>query len=112
MTQITLELAGDTAILTLAGEMTIQRATLLKGKLQEALSKAHHLVLNLERVTGMDLSALQLLCSVHRTLLTDGKSLSLAGAMPESIRETIVLAGYKDCAAENDNSGLWKGVTN
>ncbi|MBF0284733.1 MAG: STAS domain-containing protein [Magnetococcales bacterium] len=112
MTQITLEVAGETATLTLAGDMTIQRATLLKGKLLEALTRATHVALKLEHVSSIDLSALQLLCSVHRTLLGDGKTLSVIGFVPESVREAITLAGYKDCAPENDNSGLWKGVLN
>ena len=104
--------AAGQGALTLAGDLTIQRAQELKDVLVAATaSEVTTLVLNLEAVTGADLTALQLLCAAHRKLLDAGKALSLSGDAPRAFREAIDAAGFSGCVHQGDTVGLWKGVS-
>lgn len=99
-------------LMTLSGDLNIQHAQSLRDALLEAVEKVSHLTLNLEQVSSADLSFTQILCATHRTLLAEGKTLAVAGNIPDAVRETVELTGFKGCAAKNDNTGLWTGVTN
>lgn len=103
---------GSAGTLALSGGLTIQRAQELKAALVEATGKAERIVLNLEQVSEVDLSAIQLLCAMHRHLQENGKKLTLSGKLPESFLAAVEIAGYKNCSGEGDTSGLWTGVSN
>ena len=98
------------AVLTLSGDITIQRAAQLKDALVNAVEKVKHLTLNLEAVTAMDLTALQLLCAMHRSLTGSGKTLAVAGVVPAAVRQVVTDSGYVGCGGVEDESELWKGV--
>ena len=58
--------SGKACTLRLEGELGIQRASELKKILLEAQGGSKNLILNLEGVTGTDVSGLQLLCEIGR----------------------------------------------
>lgn len=105
-----MEKSDATQVLTLKGALTIERANELKLVLLDALDKNDNVVLNLEAVTEVDLSCLQLLCSAHRTSLDRHKQLSLEGRQPESFQQTVRDAGYTrpvGCHKESHQRCLW-----
>lgn len=94
--------------LVISGSITIQNAQDLHQALMDATAKANRLVLNLEGVDRMDLAALQLLCSAHRGIVDKGKTLTLAGNLSETVKQTITESGFVGCV-KNDKNSLWTG---
>lgn len=112
MFQFTKNADGASGTLALSGGLTIQRAQELKTVLVNASEQAQHLSLNLEQVSEVDLSGLQLLCALHRQLQGTGKQLTITGRIPEPFKAAVEISGYKLCSGEGDASGLWTGVSN
>lgn len=97
--------------LRLEGNLGIQSASELKKVLLEALSGANHLILNLEKVTGADVSGLQLLCALHRIAMSEGKGLAVIGGAAPSFRQVVRDAGFEreqGCSLDHNQSCLWK----
>jgi len=100
----------DKNTLTISGELTIQHAAALHEALLSALEDADTLVLNLENVTGADLSCLQLLYSAYTTVDKRDKCFRLSGNCPEVFREAAREAGYLSdagCGAHCDKGCIW-----
>lgn len=103
--------SGHAYTVRLEGELGIQRASKLKKVLLEAQSGAERLILNLEGVTGADVSGLQLLCALHRTTVNEGKGLGVTGNASPSFRQAVKDAGFereRGCPLDRDQSCLWK----
>jgi len=88
------EQTEDKTVLTLNGELTIQNAAVFRDVLLESLEKTGHLVLNLENVTEVDLSCLQLLCSAQMTTKEPDRRLTMDGGCPEAFRKAAAESGY------------------
>jgi len=84
----------DKTVLTVNGELTIQNAAAFRDVLLEYLEKTGHLVLNLENVTEVDLSCLQLLRSAQITTTELDRRLTMDGGCPESFRKAAADSGY------------------
>ncbi|MBF0127151.1 MAG: STAS domain-containing protein [Magnetococcales bacterium] len=113
MFQFSMDSAKAIAHLSVAGDMTIRNAAAFKEALSNAMDPmAQQLTLNLDEVERVDLTTLQILCSAHRQLLKQGKSLMIAGTLPNALRETMQLAGFAACGGDKETSGLWMGVKN
>lgn len=57
-----------------------------------------------------DMTAMQLLCSAHRTAATMGKVFGRRGEMPKALRDLVVAAGserHRFCAYNNGNTCPW-----
>jgi anti-anti-sigma factor len=106
--------SGEQVVLILEGELTIQFAGELKTLLLQVVEKSE-VILDLNAVTAMDLSAMQLLCSLHRTMLKSSRRVSVAGGVPASLAESLAEAGFlRDlgCSLDTDGTCLWlKGGT-
>lgn len=111
MIEFTLDDSGAEGTLVLSGSLTIQHAHPLKDALLKAVEEVDRLVINLEGVEAVDLTALQLLCGAHRDMIKRGKTLDLGGAIPEVIKRNIQESGFVECAGEEDTIGLWMGET-
>lgn len=92
--QYTIEKSDGAEKIMLAGELSISSAEELKGVLLNALSASDQITLNLEQVTEVDLSSLQLLCSAHRTSIRMQKNLTRTGSCPGSLMTIAERAGY------------------
>ncbi|NOZ68940.1 MAG: STAS domain-containing protein [Deferribacteres bacterium] len=105
------EQTEDKTVLTINGELTIQNAAVFKDVLLESLEKTGHLVLNLENVTDVDLSCLQLLCSAYLATTELNRRLTMDGGCPEAFRKAATDSGYlKDEACKPsacNKSCLW-----
>ena len=104
------EESADKKILTINGELTIQNIAELRKVLIESLKDTEHLALNLENITEVDMSCLQLLCSAHKTTIKSDKHFTLHGSSSAILWEAVKDSGYqqiKGCELVTDNSCLW-----
>ena len=110
MNPFEIEVSSDQTHLQVSGDISIQNAQECLEALRDFQSKGNRLALNLEGVTGADVSFLQLICSLHRTCLTAGQNLTLTGNMPEAFKTILESSGYRRlraCTLGGDNPCLW-----
>jgi anti-anti-sigma factor len=97
----------------LEGNLTVANAADLRILLLEALAaEGNHIEVNLEGVTGLDLSFMQLMCSAARTARNSGKELSLAGTTSGVLLQARKAAGYirqLGCNYNPTKSCIWVG---
>lgn len=101
---------GKVGVLRMDGELTMQNAGEFKEALMRSLEKTKEVVLDLEKVTKVDLSFLQLLCSAHRTSVKLKKSLMIGSNCPDIIKRSVEDAGFsrhEGCHLGKDKSCLW-----
>ncbi len=104
--------SAETSVLKLKGSWTIERTDELKHALLEALNGSEGIVIELEGLTDLDLSSIQLLCSAHRTSLRLGKRLALHEQKSEALKRIVRDAGFDrtiGCHKDPDKSCLWAG---
>ncbi len=107
-----IEQAGQDGLLKLQGRCTIEQATDLKEVLLRKIEENGHVSVNLEQVSEIDLTFLQLLCSAHGTSLKLNKGFTLDGPLPEVFIRVVREAGYcraMGCSRDINGSCLWKG---
>ncbi|MHC1744220.1 MAG: lipid asymmetry maintenance protein MlaB [Syntrophobacteraceae bacterium] len=105
--------AVRTAVLRLDGRCTIERADELKSMLLESLSRDDAIVIDLENLTEVDLSCLQLLCAAHRRSLRQNKQMQLGADRPVVFDRAVRTAGFArtlGCHKDPGGTCLWKGV--
>jgi anti-anti-sigma factor len=103
----------DKVQVMLEGELTVANAAELKNLLLEALAaKGDHIEVNLEGVTGLDLSFMQMMCSAARTARNRNKELSLTGTKGGVLLQARKAAGYirqLGCNYNPTTSCIWVG---
>jgi len=87
------EESGNNTTLTISGELTVQNASALQGIFIRSLESSSNLSIDLKDVTALDLSFLQLICSLHRTSSDLKRKLTLSGTCPEVFRDAVKSAG-------------------
>jgi anti-anti-sigma regulatory factor len=96
--------------LVLKGDLVLHRVDSLKEEMQAALEGSDQLLIHLGEARSFDLAFLQLLCSAHRSAVLLGKSLSLAGNLPEDFTRRAEEAGFArhvGCRLDCQNSCIW-----
>jgi len=102
MIDLKIDEGGSLGVLTLEGEITITEAGELKKALLEGLNRAKQLLVEIENITALDLTCLQLLCSAERSYPEKEKVITFSGKIPEAFRNTAEKAGYlKEFGKEN-----------
>jgi len=102
---------GETV--TLEGELNVSCADELKEILINALSNGEHVKLDLQQVTEVDLSCLQLLCSAHRTSVRLNKIIGFTGTCPASLKDIAERSGYArhaGCPRDIHKNCIWAGI--
>lgn len=101
--------SGGQGTLTLAGELTIQCAGDLKDTILRLQESVESLLLNLEGVSGADISCLQVLCSAHRLSVKANKQLGFTGGIPAAFKQAVADAGYAKevCCTDGCGTCLW-----
>lgn len=100
------------SFLKLEGDVNVSRAAELKDALLKSLEKAESIEINLNDVTAIDLSCLQLLCSAHRTAVKEGKTLIIKDQDLPLYVEARKNAGFmysKPCRLVTSKDCLWVG---
>lgn len=104
---------GASASLHWSGDLTVRRVAALKAELQQALAGATHLSIAIGADAECDITLLQLLCAVHRTVSRQGKSVALRGDFPAQFQMVLKLAGFSrhiGCALDVCGSCLWQQI--
>ena len=83
--------------LMLEGELTIQYAEKLKDVLLQSISNTPLLSINMDKVTAMDLTALQLFCSLLKTERED-MQITIEGEWPPAFKEIASSSAYSECS--------------
>ena len=99
--------------ITFSGRLTIRTAREQKKKLMEAYQKGGPLRLEIRDVETVDLSFLQMLCSLHRTALRDKKKLTLEPPVSPILRRTMNAVGFErgvSCAKDGGATCIWKMI--
>lgn len=107
-----IETSGETEILKLSGELTIQFAAKLHQVLLKVINHAKAIYIKLENVIDVDISCMQLLCSAHKTALESNKSLTLDSKSAEIFNQRLKEAGFgrtRGCSIKTETSCLWIG---
>jgi len=99
-----------TTNLVISGEATVAAVKKLKASMEKALRSAESVHVELERISSVDVSLLQLLCSAHRTAARAGKTLTIVGVEREPVAGLLRQAGFLrhiGCHETTRRSCLW-----
>jgi ABC-type transporter Mla MlaB component len=99
--------------LALSGELTINHASEIRDAFLALMASDRGAEIDLSQATAIDISCLQLLCSLHRTAVAKGLAVCLERGLPEDLVEVMRTAGYireKGCSFDTPGTCLWKGV--
>lgn len=88
-----IEAEGRTT-LALRGSMTIQHAGAFREALTTWIGKDGELALRLAALEEIDLTGLQLICSLHRSLIHRDQALILEDGLPDHLRSFARKAGF------------------
>ena len=94
MIDFKIEESGNNKTLIVNGELPISNAAAMQGGLIRSLESPEDLIIDLEEVSDVDLSFLQLLCSVHKTSRELNKHITMSGKCPQVFRDAVRKAGY------------------
>jgi len=104
--------APATRIVVVSGDMTIQNTGEIRNLLLEAFSCGEGVCLEMDKVTGVDLAGLQLLCAAHRTSMTEKKHFNVSGTDIEAIKSVARDAGFPrhtGCVRDTGKTCIWAG---
>jgi anti-anti-sigma regulatory factor len=110
----TLEKSEHAVTVKMTGSLTLPQAEELKQTLIQSLEQGDDISLVLDAVQEVDLSLLQLMCSLHRTALQKKKRVKFEGAAPAVLLQAVEAAGYTrhaGCKLDLDKSCLWASLT-
>jgi anti-anti-sigma regulatory factor len=91
--------------LRLVGDLEIGNAAELHARLLEALASGEPIQVEMEAVTGVDLTGLQLLAVVERAAQARGVAWVRSGVLPESLRRTAEESGWAQVPFAGDTKG-------
>jgi anti-anti-sigma regulatory factor len=106
----TIQLAGNRAIMTICGDVTIQNISEFKEHLLQLQNMADDIAIDLEGIREADVACLQMFCAAHRTWLQMNKRLSIAGPMPKEFVKILADSGYQrdgGCKLYSNHPCLW-----
>lgn len=92
---ITLDQDETLCLIRLEGDINVTFAAELKTILLQALGTAKDVRLNLERVTELDVTAVQLFWAALQEAKKAGVGFTLVGCMPETVSAALSAAGFE-----------------
>ncbi len=92
---VTFDRTVQPAVIRLEGEIDIAVAAALKTLLLEALTSEKEVRISMEAVTGMDVTAVQLLWAAERQAQVSGTVLAIEGPLPEALSTAVRDAGFE-----------------
>jgi hypothetical protein len=110
MLEIRVDMLGDTRMVNLEGDLTIEHAAELLGVFTAPRGNVKHLVLSVKKATAVDISCLQIFCSAHRTYSRERIMVSIDGRKSDEFRKMIADAGFSrhaGCGLSDGNKCLW-----
>ena len=111
MGKIEVQRAGSKRnIVIMSGDLTLDNAVELKNAIIKSLENAEEIVLDLEGVTHIDLSCLQVLCASHKSTVSSNKSIELKSKLSAAVKQSIQETGYlhkNDCPSGTPKNCFW-----
>ena len=110
MLKIDVSQDGAKGVVEVEGELTVQAAGEFREAMLSALQTFDEVYVNMGKVTTVDVSCFQILCSAHRTAVRSKKSLTCSGNLPEEFRKSAMEAGYirnSGCAFDCSSVCMW-----
>jgi ABC-type transporter Mla MlaB component len=92
------------------GDATIAAVGRLKKELTEALAAAQEVQVQLQNITAVDVTLLQLLCAAHRSAAEQKKGLTVTGGKQELFAQLLRKAGFlrhMGCRENDRKACLW-----
>jgi anti-anti-sigma factor len=108
---VMVEQSDNEAIVTLQENQGIEQAAELKQRLQEAFAGAETVTLQLDNVSDMHPSCMQLMCAAHKTAEAEHKKVQVTG-MSEKLHQAAVDSGFLrsvPCMHEPRSRCMWMG---
>ncbi|MFI1726464.1 STAS domain-containing protein [Streptomyces sp. NPDC020489] len=96
--EVTAHALDGVQVLTLAGEIDFANKDVLRQGLDSAAATGPRIVLDLQQVTFMDSSGLNVLIAAHQNATGAGGWLRLAG-MPAAVQRTVQIVGLDSVIA-------------
>jgi anti-anti-sigma factor len=106
-----MEATGKHTVLALEGEIVIQRIEDVRQQILLSLHQSNVLELDCSKMTAIDTTGFQLLCSAHRTAMKMGGDLFVTSPAPqvlETLRHSAGLEREHGCALDLHTTCLWK----
>ncbi|MBN2298089.1 MAG: STAS domain-containing protein [Deltaproteobacteria bacterium] len=75
--------------LHIEGSLTIEHSGSLKDNLLEAFASTDHLIIDLERVTAIDLSCLQVLCAAGKSFIKADKKINILSELSDIVKKSL-----------------------
>ena len=91
-----LEQSETRSLIRLEGSIDIGSAAEFRTLLIDALATGREVAVSLEAASYLDVTAVQLLWAADRDARSRGLCLTLSGACPESLRQSLARAGFSD----------------
>ena len=99
--------AQNTLILEWKGNLTIEQASPLYKELLDAFSETASIYPDISKVTDMDSSIIQLICSAFKEAHAQGKEFHLTGTVRTQLQTSLVRYGFL-LRAESSGEALEK----
>ena len=103
----------DQFSIVLEGKLTIEEASINKEVFNDACSKYQSVCIDLEQITDIDISGVQLICSANMFFEKNNKSLTLKSKKDDKILHVLTELGYYNKYGATHGFSckncLWKG---
>lgn len=80
--------------ITIEGDFNLHNAEEIKQQLLQNVKNAQHITLDLKNITDFDLSSLQILFALHKTIKNSNKNITLNYQLPDELFSVINHCGY------------------
>ena len=100
----------NVGVLTIEGNIDIQNAGELKSSLIKALHTVEKVFVNVEHVSDIDISCLELFCSAHRSSVRIQKTFAFSSVISGPLRKVVNEGGFKrhvGCVLDVNKTCLW-----
>ncbi len=107
--------ADKTGVVAISGRMTIEHAGEIRAALLEAFSRGDGVRLDLDGVSEVDLTGLQLICAAHISSIKRKMSFSVSTTASEPLISFVQNAGFLrhiGCSMDISQTCVWTGGEN
>jgi anti-anti-sigma regulatory factor len=110
MINFELQEEDSNSTLIVNGQLTIACATEFKDALIKLYESSKSLFLDLENVSSIDTSCLQLLCAAHKSSMNSDRTIEIKDELSEHLKQAVTDAGYirnGNCNTDSASSCFW-----
>lgn len=109
---VDIQMENGLTTLNCQGELTIVQIADFKKTITDIMPGSEEVLVDMQKIIDMDISCLQLLCSVNRTFEQNKAKLTRKGNLTDIMQQTLLDAGYdlaEGCPEAPCELCFWKG---